>query len=483
VTAVQPSQLISGSDDMNLSGSGRGKWERVFLIVGLLGGLGCLFAPKIPGTIAEQGMFFGAGFLFTEAGVALASILIRRFLCPTEVLASIASLGRQHTVRKRGRSLAVIGLMAAGVFMVTAINSFRLDGERGAERRGSGTGGFAWVGESTLPIYEDLNGEVGRKKYGLDGFDETFTVVPFRVSDGEDASCLNLNRAQRPRLMGVDPTPLADRRAFTFTKTLDGVERDESDWISLSEGGQIIDGVPVVPGVIDQNTAIYALQKAIGDVVYYETVSGQSFGVKIVGFLDTSILQGSLLILEDNFIRFFPDSGGYQFFLLDQDGEQKLDSVASSMMRMFGDLGLEMRPAADRLNEFNAVQNTYLSIFSTLGGLGIFLGTIGLAIIVGRNVLERRGQLGVMQAMGFTRSKLAKMILSEHWFLHVSGVLLGLVAALVAVVPQLAKGASGLPWGLVAGVNGAVLVGGLVFCALAARAVLRGNLMEAIRRE
>jgi len=65
----------------------------------------------------------------------------------------------------------------------------------------------------------------------------------------------------------------------------------------------------------------------------------------------------------------------------------------------------------------------------------------------------------------------------------VSGVLLGLVAALVAVIPQLAKGASGLPWGLVAGVNGAVLVGGLVFCALAARAVLRGNLMEAIRRE
>ena len=483
VTAVQPSQLISGSDDMNLSGSDRGKWDRVFLIVGLLVGLGCLFAPKVPGTIAEQGMFFGAGFLFTEAGVALASILIRRFLCSTEVLASIASLGRQHTVRKRGRSLAVIGLMAAGVFMVTAINSFRLDGERGAERRGSGTGGFAWVGESTLPIYEDLNGEVGRKKYGLDGFDETFTVVPFRVSDGEDASCLNLNRAQRPRLMGVDPTPLADRRAFTFTKTLDGVERDESDWISLSEGGQIIDGVPVVQGVIDQNTAIYALQKAIGDVVYYETFSGQSFGVKIVGFLDTSILQGSLLILEENFIRFFPDSGGYQFFLLDQNGEQKLDSVASSMMRMFGDLGLEMRPAADRLNEFNAVQNTYLSIFSTLGGLGIFLGTIGLAIIVGRNVLERRGQLGVMQAMGFTRSKLAKMVLSEHWFLHVSGVLLGLVAALVAVIPQLAKGASGLPWGLVAGVNGAVLVGGLVFCALAARAVLRGNLMEAIRRE
>jgi ABC-type antimicrobial peptide transport system permease subunit len=142
-----------------------------------------------------------------------------------------------------------------------------------------------------------------------------------------------------------------------------------------------------------------------------------------------------------------------------------------------------MRVSADRLNEFNAVQNTYLSIFSTLGGLGIILGTIGLAIIVGRNVLERRGQLGVMQAMGFTRKQLSGMVLSEHWFLHVTGVLLGFFAAMIAVFPQLAKSVTSLPWGLLLGVNGAVLVGGLIFCALAARSVLRGNLMEAIRRE
>ncbi|MCG8598886.1 MAG: FtsX-like permease family protein [Verrucomicrobiales bacterium] len=483
VTAVQPGQLISGGDTMAVSGPGKGKWAMIFLVLGLLGGLGCLFAPKVPGTIAEQGMFFGAGFLFTLAGVALASLLIGRFLRPSNVLVSIGALGRQHTVRRKGRSLAVIGLMAAGVFMVTAINSFRLDGERGAERRGSGTGGFAWVGESTLPVYEDLNGKEGREKYGLDGFEESFTVIPFRVSDGEDASCLNLNRAQRPRLMGVNPQALADRDAFTFTKVSGESDPEKSNWSSLGESAEQMDGISVVPGIIDQNTAIYALQKGVGDIITYETVSGQSFGVRIVGFLDTSILQGSLLISEENFIRFFPDSGGYQFFLLDRGGDALLDKVAAHMTRMFGDLGLEMRPAADRLNEFNAVQNTYLSIFSTLGGLGIFLGTLGLAIIVGRNVLERRGQLGVMQAMGFTRRKLVGMVLSEHWFLHVSGVLLGLLAALVAVIPQLAKGLASLPWGLLIGVNAAVLIGGLIFCAVAAKSVLRGNLMEAIRKE
>ncbi|HRQ90493.1 MAG TPA: ABC transporter permease, partial [Bacteroidia bacterium] len=482
VSAVRPSALISGIDAEGTVAGPRRRRDLVSFWTCLAGALGCLFAPKTPGTMAEQGLFFGAGFLMTAAGVALCSILIRRFLRPAAALASLGALGRQHTVRRRGRSLAVIGLMAAGVFMVTAINSFRLDGGRGAERRDSGTGGFAYVGEATLPVYEDLDTPDGRKKYGLDSQKTDFSVLPLRVSDGDDASCLNLNRAQRPRLMGVDAAKIAALDPFHFTSTLGKADEGTSLWTLLGAAQPDEDGVPVVPGIVDQNTAIYALKKSIGDTVRYETVSGEAFAVRIVGFLETSILQGSLLIDESQFIRFFPDSGGYRLFLL--SGERPgINSVASHLTRMFGDLGLEMRPASERLNEFNAVQNTYLSIFSTLGGLGIFLGTLGLAILVGRNVMERRGQLGVMQAMGFTRRRLAGMVLSEHWFLHLSGVLVGLGAAVLAVLPKLGGGASAMPWGLLAGINGAVLVGGLVFCAVAARAVLRGNLMEAIRKE
>ncbi|NLT72409.1 MAG: FtsX-like permease family protein [Verrucomicrobiaceae bacterium] len=484
VTAIHPSTLISGSDDLSLGAPSKNRRDLIALVVGLAGAAGCLFAPKVEGTMAAQGLFFGAGFLMTVAGVACCSLLIRRFLRPSATLTSLGALGRQHTVRRRGRSLAVIGLMAAGVFMVTAINSFRLEGSRGAERRNAGTGGFAYVGESTLPIYEDLNGADGRKKFGLDGFQEKFTILPFRVSDGDDASCLNLNRAQQPRLLGIDAGRIAAINPFTFTATLTEPRAGESPWRLLAaEHPALDDGTPVIAGILDQNTALYALQKGIGDTVLYETVSGQPFAVRICGFLETSLLQGALLIDEAAFVRFFPDAGGYRFFLMDGKDRATLEPVASHLTRMFGDLGLEMRPAADRLNEFNAVQNTYLSIFSTLGGLGVLLGTLGLAIIVGRNVMERRGQLGVMQAMGFTRPRLSGMILSEHWFLHLAGVLIGLGAALLAVLPELTKGASSLPWGLLAGINAAILLGGLAFCAVAARLVLRGNLMEAIRRE
>lgn len=485
VMAVHPATLISGFADDSVV-AGRRRWDRPIFLVALLGALGCLFAPKVEGTMEEQGLFFGAGFLITLAGVALCSILIRRFLRPSATLASLGSLGRQHTVRKRGRSLAVIGLMAAGVFMVTAINSFRLDGSRGAERRDSGTGGFAYAGESTVPVYEDLSGGEGRRKYGLDSLKQDFRLLSFRVSEGEDASCLNLNRAQRPRLLGVQVDEMAALNPFHFTKTASAPTGDASPWTLLSEKEADAEGMPVIPGIVDQNSAIYALRKSVGDLVPYETVSGEAFAVRIVGFLDTSILQGRLMIDEAEFLRFFPDAGGYRYFLLDGGAGEStatLAPVAAHLTRMFGDLGLEMRPAADQLNEFNAVQNTYLSIFSTLGGLGIFLGTLGLAILVGRNVMERRGQLGVMQAVGFTRRALAGMVLSEHWFLHLSGVVVGLGAALLAVLPKLGGGSTGLPWSLLAAINGGVLVGGLVFCALAARAVLRGRLLDAIRQE
>jgi putative ABC transport system permease protein len=217
VTRVQPGHLIAGGDAIAQESGKAPKplarsWSLWIGLLSLLAGAGCVLAPKAPGTMAEQGLFFGAGFLLTIAGVCACALGLRRLERPGQSMTSLAALGRQYSVRRKGRSLAVIGLMAAGVFMVTAINSFRLEGERGAERRGAGTGGFAFVGEATLPVYEDLNSDQGREKYGFEKTEQDgdWWLAQFRVSDGDDASCLNLNRAQRPRLMGVNPAKLAE---------------------------------------------------------------------------------------------------------------------------------------------------------------------------------------------------------------------------------------------------------------------------------
>jgi ABC-type antimicrobial peptide transport system permease subunit len=147
------------------------------------------------------------------------------------------------------------------------------------------------------------------------------------------------------------------------------------------------------------------------------------------------------------------------------------------------DRGFELIPAWERLNEFNSVQNTYLGIFSTLGGLGLLLGTAGLGIVTGRNILERRGQLALLNAVGFSKARLGQLIVWEHWFLHGAGVVLGIVAGLAAILPPLLSRSGSLPIGLLIFLNALILAGGLVFCWLAARLMLRENLSDSLRHE
>jgi ABC-type antimicrobial peptide transport system permease subunit len=89
-----------------------------------------------------------------------------------------------------------------------------------------------------------------------------------------------------------------------------------------------------------------------------------------------------------------------------------------------------------------------------------------------------------MQTAGFTVGQLRRMVLAEHWFLLVAGVVLGTVAALLAVWPNLKlAGAGGLPVRLLAVLLLSLLAGGLVFCWGAARLALSRRLVDALRHE
>src|SRR5690606_12229251 len=146
--------------------------------------------------------------------------------------------------------------------------------------------------------------------------------------------------------------------------------------------------------------------------------------------------QGNLIISDEAFRRLFPDEDGWRYFLIDAP-QARMEDVAATLSRAFEDIGMELTPDVRRLAQFNAVQNTYLKTFQVLGGLGLLLGSAGLGIVVLRNVLERRGELALMSAVGFTRRMLARMVLAEHAALLLAGLLIGIVSAAVAILPSL----------------------------------------------
>ena len=72
-----------------------------------------------------------------------------------------------------------------------------------------------------------------------------------------------------------------------------------------------------IPVVIDKNTANYSLKIYILNTVkQIDYDSGESIYIRVVGFLENTLLQGSLIISEQDFEKAFPTIGGYQYFLI-----------------------------------------------------------------------------------------------------------------------------------------------------------------------
>lgn len=428
---------------------------------------------------AAAGAFFGAGALLLIAGIAACRALLARLergAAGTPL--TVGSLGVRNSVRRRGRSLSVVGLLASGSFMILAIGANRHDPSEGAHRRSSGTGGFALYGESALPVFHDLNTAEGRDVFALD---ETAlagtTVVPMRLREGDEASCLNLNRAQAPRILGVQPGALSERGAFTFASVADRAAAKDP-W-SLLERPQP-DGA--VPAIGDENTVVWSLGKSLGSTLSVLDDHGTEVPLRIVGIMANSVLQGSLVIAEDTFIQRFPNQSGYQVFLVDAPPARAAE-VSRTLSRALEDVGLDIAPAPERLALFNTVENTYLSIFAVLGGLGLLLGSVGLGVVVLRHVLERRGELALLRAVGFRSGALQWLVFSEHSLLLVLGLGVGVLSALVAVLPSLRSPGAEVPYGSLALTLAAVFLSGFLWTWGATALALRGPLLPALRNE
>src|ERR1019366_1660651 len=345
----------------------------------------------VTGESANAGAFFGAGALLLIAGLGGAAAWFGRLAREAGAARlTLVGLGVRGCARRRKRSLATVALLACGVFLIVAIGVFRLVANRDATRRTSGMGGFALIGEATMPVVQDLNTKPGHEFFGMSAEELAgVNAVPLRVRAGDEASCLNLNRAQKPRLLGVRPELLAGR--FTFAEAAKGLDR-RNGWEPLHSSrrrqealtgqSQIANrksqidqslltsastGMEEIPAIGDANSIEWALGKKVGDTLDYVDEQGHAFKLRLVGAVANSILQGSLLIDEAEFVKRFPGESGYRMFLIDAPSNS-VSRVSARLSRALQDVGLELTPAAERLNAFNAVQNTYLGTFQILGG-------------------------------------------------------------------------------------------------------------------
>lgn len=405
---------------------------------------------------AAAGYFLGAGFAVMVTGVLLWAASLH--LAPTgSATISRAALVWRGLARRKVEAVAAVTLVALCSFLVVAVEAYRRHPHADAGERTSGTGGFDLWAESMVPLVDIPHPDA----HGLG----------LRVRDGDEASCLNLNRPQQPRLIGAPTEALSRRGAFSLLGS------DEDPWALLDEP---IDGV--VPALADQNTLVWSLGMAVGDEIEVLDGHGRPVTLRLVGALSASILQGSVIVAEDRFVDLYPDEPGRRFFLLDAvDAEPA--AAAQALGLDLARFGFVATPAVQRLARFHAVENTYLGLFQVLAGLALVLGCGGIGVLLLSQVAGRRRELAVLRALGFDRRRVMGLLVAEHLTVLAAGLGVGLVAALVATGPLALDPETGFPALAFTATLLGTAAAGTAWTLVAARLALRSAPADVLKEE
>jgi len=460
--------------------------RRAAVIFGLIG-LGLLLAASL-NWIGQVAGFFGGGALILIALLCFQAAWLggrEKTTISGGGWRSVFHLGVRNATHRPGRSVLCITLIASAAFLIVAVDSFRREDKDAALERKSGGGGYPLLAESLLPIVHDPNTAEGREALNLtlanaeSVSSDGVNFARFRLRPGDDASCLNLYKPREPRILAPTDDFIRAGR-FRFQDSLaDTTEEKENPWHLLRR--DFDDGA--IPVIADANSMTYVLHLKLGEDFILERGGANPLRLRLVGALSDSIFQGELLMSEKNFLRHFPEGGGHQFFLLDVSPPNESAAVAATLEERLSDFGFDVVPTSERLATFHRVENTFLSTFQMLGGLGLVLGTVGLAAVLLRNVLERRRELALLRAVGYRTSHFALMVIAENALLLFCGLATGLVCALLAVAPVISSRGGHFPFVSLGVLLLAVIASGMLASFLATVAALRSPLLPALRAE
>jgi ABC-type antimicrobial peptide transport system permease subunit len=295
--------------------------------------------------------------------------------------------------------------------------------------------------------------------------------------DGNDASCLNLNQVSQPKILGIVPLLFDQKQSFNFVN-LDPTVNKEHPWLALDK--------PLAPGIIpayaDETDITWGLRKKVGDTLLYTDEKGKLLKVKLIGGLENSVFQGNILVSAELFRQYFPSVGGSKVMLIDGEFINRT-KISERMEYLLQDYGMVVTPASEKLAQFNSVENTYLTVFMMLGGLGIIIGTIGLGIVLLRNLAERKQEIAIYQAFGFNHRFIMKLVLTENLFILLAGIGIGIAAAFVGILPSFFSPAYRLPGAFLLAIILLILLSGFLWIYFPVKSSLNKNLVEGLRKE
>ncbi|MBM3139823.1 MAG: FtsX-like permease family protein [Chloroflexi bacterium] len=234
-------------------------------------------------------------------------------------------------------------------------------------------------------------------------------------------------------------------------------------------------------------------------VTLRDAKSGRSREVRVIGFLESQV-TGVLVELagiyttRESVAGFAAGGERENFFLTTKDPSKgETERLAKAIESALLERGVQADSIQATIDETTAQSTAFQLLFEGFMGLGLIVGIAALGVIAFRTVVERRQQIGMLRAIGYTRRLIGLSFFLESSFIALTGIGMGLVLGWALSYNLLSSpelvGASGVeidfrvPWVRL------LLIGGIAYGASAlmtlipVRSASRVAVAEALRYE
>jgi putative ABC transport system permease protein len=257
------------------------------------------------------------------------------------------------------------------------------------------------------------------------------------------------------------------------------------DAFSLESGG--FGDNAVIGGIEPTDKQIEPIRASVRD-----NASGKLRTVSIIGVISTegSGIYNGLLLTDEVFDATFerPESSLYLVRVEENvDAGDVAKRIESTLVRQ----GVQADSLRKIVEDFQAQIEGFLYLIQGFMAIGLFVGIAAVGVIAFRTVIERRQQIGMLRAIGFSRGAIALSFIVESAFVTLLGILSGitlglLLAFMLMKSDEFVPGGVDnfyIPWDQILVIGGLAFVASLLMTIIPSRQASGIPIAEALRYE
>lgn len=326
----------------------------------------------------------------------------------------------QHKRFRTGMTLAMFSIV------ILSISFFSIFGGLFDVPPETQTGGFDVEATTTLDV-EDL-GEHDRglvpagtvvQVVGLTDF-FTRDVTLITVS-GERTGQFNANPGHH--VFGMDEAFMAAQQ-FRLLWRLDDYATDEDAYRAVLER----DDAVIVAYPYSTNEQNQDLSHEVGESVQLH-LGDDARHFTIVGIQEQYHFPG-IFLSKEQVDSLFPTTARTLYLYRLAAGTDAVET-ARLLEQNYRDVGMNAEASREKVLEEQEAFRQILAAMKLFLGLGLIVGVLSLGIVTARSVIERRQEIGVLRALGYTATMIRRIFFIEVTLVVFLGAIIGVVCSIV----------------------------------------------------